>query len=235
MVWEGAYQDRFEPLNVRYNGAISALEATNLVLVGNRVSGSERLAYAVPLIPCSTLQSDWYSNNVARSSLIGVGTLPTDPVTHSCNRISGFTAVKCSDFGIYYQNSDSVIIEDVVVADNQMGIFPMVVTPASLGHAYADKTITLKNSKVIGTTSSFDCSSDRVDGADDNIALSGNSRSFDNSRRTGVAFGTFGSGSNNAPIKPFAGIMSYQAIKGLTILEGKNFNLILKTIFFYFK
>lgn len=223
MVWEGAYQDRYEPLNVRYNGAISALEATNLVLEGNRVSGSERLGYAVPLIPCTTPSSAWYKDNLARSSLIGVGTLPTDPVTHSCNRISGFTAVKCSDFGIYYQNADTVVFEDVTVADNQMGIFPMVVTPSSTSHAFADKTVTIKNSIVIGTTSSFDCTTDKTDPADDNIKLSTNSRSFDGSRRVGVAFGTFNAKSNNAPVKPLANIMGYQAIKGLTTLEGKLF------------
>jgi hypothetical protein len=227
MVWEGAYQDRYEPLNVRYNGAISGLEATNLILEGNRVSGSERLAYHLPLQSCSTSMSDWYSDNVARSSLIGTATLPDEVHPNSCNRISGLTALKCTDFGVYYENKQSVIFEDLTLADNQVAIFPMVIGPSATGHAFENKTVTIKNVKIVGTTSSFDCTTDRVDGSDHNIELSANSRSFDSSRRIGITFGTFNSGSNKAPVKPFVNIMSYQAIMGLTILQGMYHNLLI--------
>lgn len=37
----------------------------------------------------------------------------------------------------------------------------------------------------------------------------------------GVAFGQFMGGSNKAPIKPFAGLMSYNSNDGLTLIQGE--------------
>lgn len=222
MVFEGSYQDRFEPLNVRYNGFINADKATNLVLENNVVAGSERAGYKVPLKSCGSRASgDAYVGNTVHSSLLGIVVLPSDPVTGSCIEIVNFEVWKVPDYAIYYQNGPSVIVEHNKVADSAVGVFTMINGPVALAHQYADKTITVRNMLVIGRSASFDCTTDVLNTRDDAVIISANSRSFDGGRHIGVGWSTFSSGSNNAPEKPFGGIMKYQAIKGLMMLDSK--------------
>ena len=71
MVWDGAYQDRYESYNLRYPGAVTGLQASNLVLVNNTVAGSERFGFKVGGQSCDTKQEDRWTGNIAHGALIG--------------------------------------------------------------------------------------------------------------------------------------------------------------------
>lgn len=71
--WEGAYQDRLETFNVRYNGAINLDKATNPVLEYNHVGGCERVGFAILGEQCSAPGK--FVGNVAHSCLLGVANI----------------------------------------------------------------------------------------------------------------------------------------------------------------
>lgn len=76
--WEGAYQDRLETFNVRYNGAINLVKASNPVLEYNHVGGCERVGFAVLGESCSAPGK--FVGNVAHSCLLGVANI-NEPLT----------------------------------------------------------------------------------------------------------------------------------------------------------
>ena len=219
--------DRFETFNPRWEAGIEAMEATQLTLQGNLVAGSERIAYHVPPLECSDA-SDRYSNNKAFANLLGVVTLPDDSLklSESCAKYAGFTAWKNHDFGLYYQNSIDFVADNNVMIENKNGLFGIMNGPSATGHQYAQKTMNITNNVFVGQTSSFDCSIDIAPSNDHNFELSGNSRpslSPFNSGMVGLVFPNFYQGSNKAPLKPFKGCMSYNAIGGLMTLSGNTF------------
>ncbi|XP_069115224.1 fibrocystin-L-like [Argopecten irradians] len=220
VVWEGAYQDREESFNYRYNGAINAPEAKSIVIEDNVVAGAERVGYRLNAMQCG---SAGYGSNLAHSSLMGFGIFPEDKLTVSCVLISNFTVWKIRDGAIYYQNAESAEIRDIVSVENTVGSASFVVGPSAVGHQYADKYILVKDSLFVGATSSFDCSTDAWK-TDDNIRFSGQARSWiTDGSHTGVAFTNFFQSGNNMPKKPHFGTMSYNSIMGITRLEGNTF------------
>lgn len=70
-IWPGAYQDRFESMNIDYDGAIHAPKAKELFLNDNIIAGSERVGYRLPGQACNTVAEDLWTNNVAQSCLAG--------------------------------------------------------------------------------------------------------------------------------------------------------------------
>jgi hypothetical protein len=224
MIWSGSYQDRFESFNFRYKGAIEGMSATNLVLEDNSVSGSERLAYHVSGFDCDVSSGITWTGNRAHSSLIGVGVFPGDKISGNCRHFSNFTIWRCSDYGVYYNTGPSAVLTDLVLIENGVGVFPMIVGPGSVSHTLHNKTARIQRTLVVGTTSAFDCVTDAVDRADHNIQLSGQGRSWAGGvhGRVGISWPSFTAGSNKAPEKPFFGVMSYPSINGLQTIEGNR-------------
>ena len=78
----------------------------------------------------------------------------------------------------------------------------------------------------VGSTEDRKCDLDHNSGTDNcNFATTPQGRSWSSPSggSVGVAFGQFMSGSNMAPIKPFKGLMSYNANGGLTVIKGEPF------------
>ena len=48
---------------------------------------------------------------------------------------------KAWDFGIYSQTPGSLIIDDYISVENGLGLFPMVVGPGAVRHAWANKFV----------------------------------------------------------------------------------------------
>ena len=218
-VWEGTYLNRHEIANYDHDGSMSLMEASNVVLENNAVSGGERSCYHIPPQSCDSTIG-LYSGNIARTCLLGVMVLPTDSVSGTCAKFTGFAMSKCAYFGIYYNNKASLVVDDVCISDSAVGIFPMIIGPSATSHQYDDKTALISNSLIVGKSSAYDCSTDVLDLSDANIQIAVQSRPTELNRRIGVVFTSFTSGSNNCPEKPCFNIMAYQAIKGLTRIEG---------------
>lgn len=225
MIATNTYQNRYESFNPRWEAGIEAMEATELMIQDNLVTGSERIAYHIPTQDCDDT-TDRYSGNKAYANVIGFVILPEDELTQSdCAKISGHTAWKNHDFGIYYQNEPSLIAENNLLIENQNGLLTVLNGPSAVSHHYANKTAQIRTSTFVGQTESFDCSIDVTPSTDDNFALSANARpSLPPSKgMVGLIFPNFYQRSNMAPGKPWKGCKSYNAIGGLMTLTDVTF------------
>ncbi|KAK7105773.1 hypothetical protein V1264_017108 [Littorina saxatilis] len=225
-IFSGTYQDRYEVMNYHVDAAVEAIEAMDLVMKDNIVSGSERAAYHLMGQPCSTPSAAMWSNNEAHSCLTGVGIFPDDtPVDSTCYLWAGFMLWKNGDWGLFIDNSPSVQFKNIVAAENGASVMTHVIGPGATGHATGDKTVDVSDSTFIGRTMSFDCSLDIMDSSDDCVALSSQYRGwrYGSCGMAGIVFPNFVSGSNNAPKKPWAGSMTYNAINGIMRVNNVHF------------
>ncbi|XP_052286416.1 fibrocystin-L-like [Dreissena polymorpha] len=222
-----SYQDRFEEFNPRWEAGIEASDAQDLVLQGNLVSGAERLAYHVKPVSCNDT-SGRYQNNKAFANLLGVVVLPADELPEDavdCVMLSNFTVWKSHDIGIYYQNSLSYKAVGNVLIENTNGLFSIINGPSASSHAFENKRINVEENLFVGQTSSFNCSIDVTPPVDANIVLSENARATraPGGGMIGFVFPQMLSAPNGAPLKPFTGIKSYNAIGGLLVAKKNTF------------
>ncbi|XP_060603397.1 fibrocystin-L-like isoform X3 [Ruditapes philippinarum] len=224
MVATNSYQDRFEEFYPRWEAGIEAMSAKRLILQDNLVTASERIAYHIAPLECDDNTGN-HRNNRMYANILGAVVLPDDPVPADCAKLSGFIAWKNHDFGIYYQSKVNFVSENNLLIENSNGLLAIVNGPAILSHVYADKRVEIKKTTFVGQTSSFDCANDRLPSPDNNTVLSANSRpsSPPNGDMVGLVFPNYISESNKAPLKPFKGLMSYNAIGGLTTISDVTF------------
>lgn len=196
-----------------YMGAINGMDASDLMLDNNVVSGSAGVSMRVPGVTCDVTSGPLH--NEVHSSAVGVGIFPGDALHGDCHKISNYMIWKCSDIGIYYNNRLSVIISDNTVAENRLGLYNQVIEPSSEAHLYAHKTCTIRDSIVIGATASYNCTTDVVKNT-----LS-NARPWNTHGHVGLGFTSFMGGSNGAPYSSYIGITTYPSIMGVTQVRGK--------------
>ncbi|XP_069115226.1 fibrocystin-L-like [Argopecten irradians] len=219
VIWEGSYLDREETNNFRHNGAFQATEAKWIIIDGNVVAGAERAGYRLNAEACD---SSGYGSNMAHTCLMGIGIYPEDALTVSCVLISNFTIWKCRDVGMYYQNAFSVEFRNNILVENTVGSVALVVGPSTVSHLYANKYVLYKDSWVVGATTSFDCTADALK-SDENIRFSSQARTWVDQSHVGIGGTIFTQASNNMPKKPHLGEMAYNAIAGVTRIEGIHF------------
>uniref|UniRef100_G3NDK3 PKHD1 like 1 n=1 Tax=Gasterosteus aculeatus aculeatus TaxID=481459 RepID=G3NDK3_GASAC len=212
-LWPGSYQDREEPFNYAWNAAIEVSEGTNVVLQNNIVAGYERVAYRIDGEPCPGNNEEWIHNE-AHGGLFGVY-LNKDGLP-GCSLVQSFFVWRSYDYGIYFQTIMSVIVSNVTLVDNGMGVMPLIYAPPSLSHAYADKTVHVQNALIVGSSPSFDCSATLPSG-DFNVVNSDSHRAPRPlpGGRSGICWPNFASNHNTAPMKVHHLNMNYNAIKGL--------------------
>ncbi|MED6281140.1 Fibrocystin-L, partial [Characodon lateralis] len=223
-MWPGSYQEREEPFNFEWNAAIEVNEGTNVVLQHNIVAGYERVAYRIDGEPCPGMlnSNEAWIQNEAHGGLYGVY-LNKDGLA-GCSFIRGFFVWKSFDFAIYLQVIMNVVISNVTLVDNGMGIMPLIYAPPSVLHAYADKSVHVQNSLIVGSGPDFNCS-DTLSSDDFNVATTSSHRAPrpPQGGRSGICWPTFQSGHNMAPGKPHHLNMNYNAIKGLMEVTDTTF------------
>ncbi|XP_073714529.1 fibrocystin-L [Misgurnus anguillicaudatus] len=222
-LWPGSYNGAAESMNTEWNAAIEVSEATNVILERNIVAGYERVGFRIDGEPCPESDSvaQWRENE-AHGGLYGVY-MNKDGLA-GCSQIQGFTVWKNFDFGIYVQVSMNVYISNVTLVDNGMGIMPIIYSPPSISHAYADKTVHVQESLIVGSSPDFNCL-DTLATSETYVALSKNHRAPRPPKggRSGVCWPTFESDHNQAPQKPHPGLTSYNAIAGLLTVSDTTF------------
>ncbi|XP_053794338.1 fibrocystin [Vidua chalybeata] len=134
--------------------------ATGVSLHGNAVAGSERIGFHIRGQECS-LAGEYCSGNVAHSSLHGVHLYQEDGF-QTCTRITGFLSYKNYDYGVMLHLGGSIIVENVVLVDNTVGLLAVVHCAYSEQCYTGKKFIELKNSVIVATSSTFDCLRDRI-------------------------------------------------------------------------
>ena len=75
--------------------------------------------------------------------------MPEFPSPSGCVKVSGFTVYHSHDFAIYTQTPGSPLITDVILADNNLGIWSGLMGPSALSHAFSGKTVTVSNSLIV--------------------------------------------------------------------------------------
>ncbi|KAG7317211.1 hypothetical protein KOW79_019509 [Hemibagrus wyckioides] len=223
-LWPGSYNGRQETTNINWPAAIEANMGTNVVLQGNTVAGYERVGFRINGEPCpgsSNPVAQWQQNE-AHGGLYGV--YMNEDGLPGCSQIQGFNVWKSFDYGIYFQVYMSIVVSNVTLADNGMGIMPLIYEPPSSSHEYSNKTVLIKDSLIVGSSPNFNCS-DALRTNDVNIASSLGHRAPRplNGGRTGICWPTFESAHNHAPMKPHAGLMSYNTISGLLSVTNTTF------------
>uniref|UniRef100_A0AAY5ETB4 Polycystic kidney and hepatic disease 1 (autosomal recessive)-like 1 n=1 Tax=Electrophorus electricus TaxID=8005 RepID=A0AAY5ETB4_ELEEL len=221
-LWPGSYNGRQDTFNFNWNAAIEANTGTNVVLQGNTVAGYERVGFSIDGEPCPGTFSpvaQWQENE-AHGGLFGI--YMNNDGLPGCVQIQDFTVWRSFDFGIYFQVSMSVLISNVTLVDNGMGIMPLIYGPSAVTHEYSNKTVT--NALIVGSSPNFNCS-DRQPLDTINIALTASSRAPRplNGGRTGISWPTFESSQNGAPVHSHDGLMSYPAISGLLTVTDTTF------------
>ena len=85
---------------------------------------------------------------------------------HWCTKIAKFNFYKMNHFGVLvYTHIKTAIIDSVIVADSKVGVQALLTGPSAVGHAVGDKTVTIKNSVVIGNgDKTYDCATDSFNG-----------------------------------------------------------------------
>lgn len=226
MVSTSTYQNRYETFNFKSEAGVEAITATDLTLQDNLITGSERIAYHVPTLDCDDTSGRYRNNKAYANVLGGVVITHEDSLTQTdCAKISGFTVWKTHDYGIYYQNEISLIVDNSVLIENTNGLFPIVIKPDSVLHEYANKTVQVRNVTFVGQTESFDCIDDAAPSRDDNYALSDLARPSypPSSGMVGLIFSNFYKKDNGLPTHPWKGCMAYPALGGMTLLKDVTF------------
>ncbi|XP_030597029.1 PKHD1 like 1, tandem duplicate 1 [Archocentrus centrarchus] len=223
-LWPGSYQGRNEPFNFDWNAAIEVNEGTNVVLQHNIVAGYERVAYRIDGEPCPGYMNNYeaWLHNEAHGGLFGVY-LNNDGLP-GCTQIQGFFVWRSFDYGIYFQTIMDVVVSNVTLVDNGMGIMPLVYGPPSLSHMFASKTVLIQNSLIVGSSPSFNCS-DTLSKIDFNLATTSHHRAPRpvQGGRSGICWPTFQSGHNNAPTMAHHLNNGYNSIKGLMTVRDTTF------------
>ncbi|XP_067947416.1 fibrocystin-L-like [Watersipora subatra] len=219
------YQERMESDSFFYHGSIEVLPcSTGVTLTDNAVAGSERSGYSIAGYSCES--ADLWSGNVAHGTLSGVVILPEYPAPTPCVKVSGFTVYHTFDYGIYTQTSAAVLLEDLVLADNKVGVLSLIMGPEALSHQFSNKQVQLSNSLIVGSTDQRDCSmAYDADPDSCNLDTTSTARSWTSNSGGSIAmaFGQFMSGSNVAPSKPWKGLMTYNSNAGLTTVKDVVF------------
>ncbi|KFW78964.1 Fibrocystin, partial [Manacus vitellinus] len=129
-------------------------------LCGNAVVGSERIGFHIRGQECS-LDGEYCSENVAHSNLHGVHLYQEDGF-QTCTRITGFLSYKNYDYGVMFHLGSSVIMENMVLVDNTVGLMPVVHCLSARQCHTGRRFIELRKSVFVGTSSTFDCLRDRI-------------------------------------------------------------------------
>ncbi|CAH1789358.1 unnamed protein product [Owenia fusiformis] len=226
MTWPGSYQDRSEPFNFYWDAGIEIFDAASVTMEGNHVAGSERSGYHIDGVPCSGGIESW-KENVVHSSLFGIYILgETLPGTFSgsCLQITNFTIWRSVHAGVYIQQGiNHVHISNVKLLDNTLGAGMLNIGPAALSHVGVEKSFTISDSLIVGTSDDFECSMTIPN--DVNIALSSlaSTGKTQTGGRQGLFWPSFMSSDNAAPTKKFLGLISYPALYGKVDVDGVTF------------
>ena len=154
------YDDRKETSNDHWPGAIDTADGKDITLIRNSVAGSERFGFKIDGEKCIdddvTCQS---VGNVVHGAWHGIHLHYVEGIS-PCTLICDFLTYGNLDYGIFTYAKFSVEIRDVISVDNTVGIFPNVWGPHALSHVAADKFVTVKNTLIMGTSPSYNCSRD---------------------------------------------------------------------------
>ncbi|KAJ1148974.1 hypothetical protein NDU88_001796 [Pleurodeles waltl] len=218
-----------QPENVKeWIASIKVNLADDITLLGNTVAGSERVAFRVSGQICDEFQNPW-KENVAHSSLHGVHLYDGDGF-QNCTRIAGFTAYKNYDYGIMFHVGSSVVVENLTLIDNNIGLLPIVHGQKDQ-NKFEKKYILLRQCVIVATSPAFDCLKDRI--RPYNVDLTSRDRSPLNPLRgrVGIIWPIFTSKAGQWPKDSWHRIISNSSVHGITKFQDVTFSGFVKSCY----
>ena len=123
------YKGRYEVNNKLWHASFDISKAAHIVLRGNAAAGSERIGFHIRGESCygDNPEERWEANS-AHTTLHGIHIGFHDGLP-DCLKIANFVLWKSWDFGVFGYPASRVIIQDTVVADNNLGNESLEVAP----------------------------------------------------------------------------------------------------------
>ena len=216
-----------------FYASVHIRDARSAVVENNLIAGSERIGLYYRGDACigesfTPNQNHSIKNNRIYSAMSAVVIMPKFVFQFlNCIRISGFTVYKSAHWGIYYQALHTLHVDSNILVDNQINLFTQVIEPSILAKQMSSKKIFIRNNLIVGHSPAFNCS----DGVEkiENLFYSrvGSMEKYNAGinlkSKVGITWSQFLSGSNGAPFKPWAGIMTYNALDGLMVVDNVTF------------
>ncbi|XP_075779458.1 fibrocystin isoform X4 [Pelodiscus sinensis] len=190
-------------------------------LLGNVVAGSERIAFHIRGQECF-LAGEYCAENVAHSSLHGVH-LYRDGF-QNCTKITGFLSYKNYDYGVMFQVESSVVMENMMLVDNAVGVLPVVYSPSAEQHRLEKKYIEIRSSVIVATSSTFDCINDRIKPLSAVSTSRDRAPYYSQRGRIGILWPSFSSEPSQWPDNPWHKTRNYPAISGIMKLQEVTFS-----------
>ncbi|NXG59728.1 PKHD1 protein, partial [Hemiprocne comata] len=190
-------------------------------LCGNAVAGSERIGFHIRGQECLYDGEDC-SENVAHSSLHGIHLYQGDGF-QTCTRITGFLSYKNYDYGVMFHLGSSVIMDNVVLVDNTVGLMPVVYCLYAKQCHTGKRFIELRNSVIVATSSAFDCIRDRIKPHSADLTAKDRPPSYPLRGRVGILWPTFTTVPNQRPDDPWHKTGHCPEVLGLVKLKEVTF------------
>lgn len=199
--------------------------AKDVILHGNAVAGSERLGFHICGHSCSS--GMLWSDNVVHSSLHGLH-LYKRHEPNNCTGVSGFLAFKNFDYGAMVQTENSLVLQNITLVDNTIGLLAVAFVSSSPPSSVIDVQIVLRDSVIVATSSSFDCIQDRQTPQSANWTSTDRAPSNPRGGRIGILWPVFTSEPNQWPQEPWHKVRSGQLVSGIMKLQGRILEFVLK-------
>ncbi|KAF1633273.1 Fibrocystin, partial [Eudyptes filholi] len=192
-----------------------------LSLCGNAVAGSERIGFHIRGQEC-LLDGEYCSENVAHSSLHGIHLYRGDGF-QTCTRITGFLSYKNYDYGVMFHLGSSVILDNVVLVDNTVGLMPVVYCLYAKQCHTGKRFIELRNSAIVATSSTFDCIRDRIKPHSADLTAKDRPPYYPLRGRVGILWPTFTTVPSQRPDNPWHKTGHCPKVLGLMKLKEVTF------------
>ncbi|KAM8953286.1 fibrocystin [Pelodytes ibericus] len=189
------------------------------VLSGNAVAGSERIGFHVKgqkCIPEKTVSS----GNVAHSSLHGVHFYWGDGL-QNCTKIAGFLSYKNYDYGLIFHLEGNVIIENICLLDNFVGMLPVV---SQVSSSSIRKSISIRDSLIVATSTAYDCIMDKIKPVSADVTTRDRAPRSPLRGRIGIIWPIFTTKPHNWPVYPWQMLATDGATSGLMKLQDVTFS-----------
>ncbi|NXW41207.1 PKHD1 protein, partial [Nyctiprogne leucopyga] len=190
-------------------------------LCGNAVAGSERIGFHVRGQECF-LDGEYCSENVAHSSLHGIHLYRGDGF-QTCTRITGFLSYKNYDYGVMFHLGSSVIMDNMVLVDNTVGLMPVVYCLYAKECHMGKRFIELRNSVIVATSSTFDCIRDRIEPHSAGLTAKDRPPYYPLRGRVGILWPTFTTVPSQRPDDPWHKTGHCPKVLGLMKLKEVTF------------
>uniref|UniRef100_A0A8C2SRX6 PKHD1 ciliary IPT domain containing fibrocystin/polyductin n=1 Tax=Coturnix japonica TaxID=93934 RepID=A0A8C2SRX6_COTJA len=190
-------------------------------LYGNVVAGSERIGFHIRGQEC-LLDVDYCSENVAHSNLHGIHLYRGDGF-QTCTRIAGFLSYKNYDYGMMFHLGSSVIIDNVVLVDNTVGLMPVIHCLYAKQCYMGKRLLELRNSTIVATSSTFDCIRDRIKPQAADLTSRDRPPYYPQRGRAGILWPKFTTVASQWPDSPWHKIVRCPKVLGLMKLKDVTF------------